>query len=384
MEKKKFDVEFHGTNLFALVPLLLFVVFCILFFVVFKTFDMMHLCMGGYVALIIGSLLSKNWGKYWDAVATGMSSKIMNELALILLIVGMFGKLMTRGGVAQGFVWLGDKIGLSGGGFVAFTFIATCVIATATGTSIGTMFTAFPILYPSGLLLGADPVFLAKIAYENPEFGANVVANPRAYPGLKRWVAEFGDERARQQLVAMGWPVPQNGVQPQPIAEPTAQPMAEPVAEQVQPEQQYQPAVAEQFQQEQQYQPEQPVNQQYGQDAAYAASNEASTEYVDPYMNPADLSEVADYSSSQPQNEPEQQYAEQQYAAAQESPADAGFTAELAMTTTDQMLMARIASEAPELRPCLARNPYIYPELLAWLGQLNDSAINAAIRLRQQ
>ena len=208
----------------------------------------------------------------------------------------------------------------------------------------------------------ADPVFLAKIAYENPEFGANVVANPRAYPGLKRWVAEFGDERARQQLVAMGWPVPQNGVQPHLIAEPTAQPMAEPVAEQVQPEQQYQPAVAEQFQQEQQYQPEQPVNQQYGQDAAYAASNEASTEYVDPYMNPADLSEVADYSSSQPQNEPEQQYAEQQYAAAQESPAD----------------------EAPELRPCLARNPYIYPELLAWLGQLNDSAINAAIRLRQQ
>lgn len=230
----------------------------------------------------------------------------------------------------------------------------------------------------------ADPVFLAKIAYENPEFGANVVANPRAYPGLKRWVAEFGDGRARQQLVAMGWPVPQNGVQPHLIAEPTAQPMAEPVAEQVQPEQQYQPAVAEQFQQEQQYQPEQPVNQQYGQDAAYATSNEASTEYVDPYMNPADLSEVADYSSSQPQNEPEQQYAEQQYAAAQESPADAGFTAELAMTTTDQMLMARIASEAPELRPCLARNPYIYPELLAWLGQLNDSAINAAIRLRQQ
>lgn len=210
----------------------------------------------------------------------------------------------------------------------------------------------------------ADPVFLAKIAYENPEFGANVVANPRAYPGLKRWVAEFGDERARQQLVAMGWPVPQNGVQPHLIAAPTAQPMAEPVAEQVQPEQQYQPAV---------------VEQQYGQDAAYAASNEASTEYVDPYMNPADLSEVADYSSSQPQNEPEQQYA-----AAQESPADAGFTAELAMTTTDQMLMARIASEAPELRPCLARNPYIYPELLAWLGQLNDSAINAAIRLRQQ
>ena len=174
MEKKKYDVEFHGTSFFALVPLLLFVVFCILFFVVFKTFDMMHLCMGGYVSLIIGSLLSKNWGKYWDAVAVGMSSKIMNELALILLIVGMFGKLMTRGGVAQGFVWLGDMIGLSGGGFTAFTIVATCIIATATGPSIGTMFTAFPILYPSGLLLGANPVFLAGAILSGAIFGDNV------------------------------------------------------------------------------------------------------------------------------------------------------------------------------------------------------------------
>ena len=72
----------------------------------------------------------------------------------------------------------------------------------------------------------ADPVLLAKIAYENPEFGANVVANPRAYPGLKRWVAEFGDERARQQLVAMGWPVPQEGVQPQEEADAVAQQQA--------------------------------------------------------------------------------------------------------------------------------------------------------------
>lgn len=42
----------------------------------------------------------------------------------------------------------------------------------------------------------ADPILLAKIAYENPEFGANVAVNPRCYPGLKRWIAEFGDDRA--------------------------------------------------------------------------------------------------------------------------------------------------------------------------------------------
>lgn len=191
----------------------------------------------------------------------------------------------------------------------------------------------------------ADPVFLAKIAYENPEFGANVVANPRAYPGLKRWVAQFGDERARQQLVAMGWPVPQDGIMQQ---------EAETVSEQVQ----YQ-MPSEQVQ----YQPE-----PFAATPASNMANDASTEYVDPYTNPADLSEVADFSPIQPQ-EP--------------VASNAGFTAELAMTTEDQMLMAEIASKAPELHPFLARNPHIYPDLLNWLASLNDSAINAAIRLRR-
>ena len=57
----------------------------------------------------------------------------------------------------------------------------------------------------------ADPVLLAKIAYEHPEFGANVAVNPRAYPGLKRWLAQFGNERARETLEQMGfttWPDP--------------------------------------------------------------------------------------------------------------------------------------------------------------------------------
>jgi hypothetical protein len=72
-------------------------------------------------------------------------------------------------------------------------------------------------------------------------------------------------------------------------------------------------------------------------------AHDVSTEYADPYTNPA----------------------------------------ELAMTTQDKMLMAQIASEAPELRPFLARNPNIYPDLLDWLASLNDSAVNAAIRLRK-
>lgn len=179
----------------------------------------------------------------------------------------------------------------------------------------------------------ADPVFLAKIAYENPEFGANVVANPRAYPGLKRWVAQFGDERARQQLVAMGWPVPQEGVMQRNTE------TAPERAQQFQTQAQYQqPQQSSEVQYQMQYQPE-----SFMEAPASNTANDVSTEYLDPYTNPA----------------------------------------ELAMTTQDKMLMAQIASEAPELRPFLARNPNIYPDLLDWLASLNDSAVNAAIRLRK-
>jgi Na+/H+ antiporter NhaC len=174
MKKEEKKLEFYGSNYMALIPLAVFIGFCISFFVIFKVFDMSALAMGGFVALIVGSLFSKSSVKYWDAVIKGMSSPMINTLVLILLIVGIFVKLMARGGVAEGFVWLGYTLNLNGGLFVVFTFIATCVIASATGTSIGTLFSAFPIFYPSGILLGAEPVVLAGAILSGAIFGDNV------------------------------------------------------------------------------------------------------------------------------------------------------------------------------------------------------------------
>lgn len=215
----------------------------------------------------------------------------------------------------------------------------------------------------------ADPAFLARIAYENPEFGANVVANPRAYPGLKQWIAQFGDERARQQLIAMGWPVPPSGVQQRMAASPVAQ---QPVMQQpaVEPSAAQQPAMSDSTSEYQ-------AAEAYNADPAFNAANTHATA-------PAQETGYAAQSQSADDTEGQPVAAAQETSAAADTTAPAnGYTAELAMQTTDQMLMAHIAGEAPELRPALARNPNIYPELLQWLGQLNDSAINAAIRSRQ-
>lgn len=168
----------------------------------------------------------------------------------------------------------------------------------------------------------ADPVLLAKIAYENPEFGANVAVNPRCYPGLKRWLATFGDERARQTLAQMGVTA-EDG----------------PVAD---------------------AQPAQDV----------AADSAAADQYS-----------ADSYAASAAQQQP----AQDQYAAQQEPQATNpyGYTAQMALETTDQELIAKIAQYAPELRPCIARNPSTYPALVDWLAQLNDPAVNAALATRQ-
>lgn len=198
----------------------------------------------------------------------------------------------------------------------------------------------------------ADPILLAKIAYENPEFGANVAVNPRCYPGLKRWIAEFGDERARETLAQYGF---------------TADAFGGPVQDQEAPEQAAQQAAEQQ-----------PAD-------AYAAAQYAAAQQTAADQYAAVQSAADQYNAAQPAAD---QYAAQQPAAqaAFEEPVATnpyGFTAEQALTTTDQMQIAQIAQYAPELRACIARNPNTYPALIEWLGQLGDPAINAALAFRQ-
>lgn len=199
----------------------------------------------------------------------------------------------------------------------------------------------------------ADPILLAKIAYENPEFGANVAVNPRCYPGLKRWIAEFGDERARETLAQYGF---------------TADAFGGPVQDQEAPEQAAQQAAEQQ-----------PAD-------AYAADQYAAAQQTAAAQPDAAQQTANDqYAAAQPAAD---QYAAQQPAAqaAFEEPVATnpyGFTAEQALTTTDQMQIAQIAQYAPELRACIARNPNTYPALIEWLGQLGDPAINAALAFRQ-
>ena len=167
-------LEFRGGIGMSLIPVIIYVLFCIVLFIGFKAFNMEALAVGGFIALLIGGLFCTSYKDFWESAVKGISSITAVSVVVILLMVGMFSSLIKLCGLSSGFVWIANQVGMKGGIFVAFTFLATCIVSTATGSSIGTMFIAFPIFYPAGLLLGANEMFMAGSIVSGAIFGDNL------------------------------------------------------------------------------------------------------------------------------------------------------------------------------------------------------------------
>ena len=174
MSEKNEKLEFRGSMFLSLIPVAIFFAFCIILFVWFKAFNMEALAAGGFIALLIGGIFCKSYTKFWDAAISGVSSITSVSVIVIFFVIGMFSALMKESGLSSGFIWLANSIGMKGGLFTAFIFLAACIVSTATGSSIGTMFIAFPIFHPAGVALGCNPAILAGAIVSGAIFGDNL------------------------------------------------------------------------------------------------------------------------------------------------------------------------------------------------------------------
>ncbi len=175
MQQKENKLVFRGDKIaLSLIPVVIYVIFCMVLFIGFKAFNMEALAVGGFIALLVGGIFAKSYTKYWESAISGISSITSVSVVVILLLVGMFSQLIKTCGLSGGFVWIANEIGMKGGMFAAFTFLATCIVSTATGSSIGTMFIAFPIYYPAGLILGGNEMLLAGAIVSGAIFGDNL------------------------------------------------------------------------------------------------------------------------------------------------------------------------------------------------------------------
>ncbi len=125
-------------------------------------------------ALTLGLLLARDRKAYSEAILAGMSRPLVMVMVMAWLLAGVLGTLLAESGLVESLVWLGEATGVSGGGYVVSAFLISCLVSTATGTSLGTILVCAPMLYPGGSGMEADPAMLMGAIIGGATFGDNV------------------------------------------------------------------------------------------------------------------------------------------------------------------------------------------------------------------
>lgn len=168
------EVRFRIGILGAFIPPIALVIGSIYFFVGQQVFDLTSLAVAGFVGIFVSSWLARSQSKFWNAAIGGVSTNTAATLFVLMLMVGLLSEMLKSTGVSDGFIWLAQSLNISSAPFAMLTFVITGAIALATGSSIGTMFTMFPIMYSAGVALGAEPVLLAGAILSGAIFGDNL------------------------------------------------------------------------------------------------------------------------------------------------------------------------------------------------------------------
>ena len=133
----------------------------------------------GYVvaflmALVLSVPFVKNEAAFGNAVMSGLTRPMFAVISMAIIFASLAGKLISSSGLVQTAAAYITGAGLTGGAFVAASFLIACVISMSTGTSVGTNIIVIPILFPVGIMVGAAPEFMVGAIVSGAAFGDNL------------------------------------------------------------------------------------------------------------------------------------------------------------------------------------------------------------------
>jgi Na+/H+ antiporter NhaC len=173
-EKDIESLKFYGGVFTATFPLLFFIVWAITLSVQ-KLVTEEALILGMVIGIGLGLFFCKSkWKNYAQALFAGMAQPIGVIAVIAWFWAGMFAKLLAAGGLVEGLIWFGFTLNLKGGLFVGLTFLLAALFSTAVGTGYGTVATFGILMFPAGIILGADPVVLLAAILSGAVFGDNL------------------------------------------------------------------------------------------------------------------------------------------------------------------------------------------------------------------
>lgn len=125
-------------------------------------------------AFAVGVALARDRHRYAESFLRGASDPLVMTMVLAWLLAGVLGSLIGASGLVPALTALVDGTGVRGGGFAVAAFLLCAAVATATGTSLGTVLVCGPLLYPAGGALAAEPAVLIGAILGGATFGDNI------------------------------------------------------------------------------------------------------------------------------------------------------------------------------------------------------------------
>jgi Na+/H+ antiporter NhaC len=168
------SLRFRGGKAVSALPLVLFILWAVGICVAGAP-DEKGLILGMVLGLVAGMFLCRDpWADYAQEIFRGMADPIAAVTIVAWFWAGIFAQVLQAGGLVDGLVWLGRASGADGGLFVGATFLLAALFASAVGTGYGTTVAFTTLMYPAGLLMGADPVWLFASILSGAAFGDNL------------------------------------------------------------------------------------------------------------------------------------------------------------------------------------------------------------------
>ncbi|QLG60409.1 Na+/H+ antiporter NhaC family protein [Halorarum salinum] len=168
-------IEFHGGRLVSGFPIAFFIVWAIVQSGLLRIGDETGLVAGMLIGLILGMLFVKgNWRAYANTIFEGMTQRVAATAVVAWLWAGMFASTIQAGGFVDGLVWAANAADVGATLFPAITFLLAGLLATGIGTGYGTTVAFSTLVFPAGLLLGANPVLMFGAILSGAVFGDNL------------------------------------------------------------------------------------------------------------------------------------------------------------------------------------------------------------------
>ncbi|MCM1187776.1 MAG: hypothetical protein NC541_00585 [bacterium] len=171
MEQKE-RIEFRFGRFGKLAPLL--VAAAMIIWAALRQSNVNGYVLAFFAALVTGVLFVKDEKAYGEALIYGLSKPMFGVIAMAVILAAVSGKLISASGAVQTIAAYVVAAGFTGKLFVAASFLITCLLAFATGTSVGTYFVVIPILFPVGVMAGAAPEFMIGAIVSGAAFGDNL------------------------------------------------------------------------------------------------------------------------------------------------------------------------------------------------------------------